>query len=108
MEDEPQEEINFERTTDFKGAEALRVTSTKMKQPFLIQVARNNFPYYEVITEGGSSTPIKGYFTSIEFAKKELVAHLKRANVSQAVRRDRMTARREKGRGDRLSEEPDS
>ena len=112
MEEEPQEEIKFERSVDERQADMLLVHSTKFKQPFCIRVARSNFPYYEVITVGGAATPIKGYFTSIDFAKKEVIAYINRSPISKTIRRDRMSEimiqRKEKQRGHRLSEESNS
>lgn len=91
-----------------KGTPAVTIESTKFKTPFLVRRSKDNFPFFEVVNNNGTSCGVHGLFTSVEDAKKETLAYIRRSNVSQAVRRDRMTARREKYRATRISEEPDS
>lgn len=87
---------------------AITLESSKFKTPFLIRRSKDNHPFFEVVNNNGTSCGVHGLFTTVEEAKKEALAYIRKSNVSQAVRRDRMTARREKHRATRVSEEPDS
>lgn len=87
---------------------AITLESTKFKTPFLIRRSKDNHPFFEVVNNNGTSCGVHGLFTTVEEAKKEALGYIRKSSISQAVRRDRMTARREKHRATRVSEEPDS
>lgn len=109
QEDPTTEDVKVTYHSEGEGnGPAVTLESTKFKTPFIIRRSKDNHPFFEIVNNNGSSCGIHGLFTNIEEAKKETLAYIRKSNVSQAVRRDRMTARREKHRATRVSEEPDS
>lgn len=88
MADLTSEELEVEEFIDEMGSTKIVIKSTKFKSPFIVEKVRDGNSFFEVITKGKTASPIQGFFTSADTAKREVLKYIRSSKPSRSVRRD--------------------